>query len=124
VDLRWLGRLDHEELLAVYGIADLVVLPSVGPEALSRVPLEAAAAGRPTIGARAGGIPEEIVDGETGLLVDRGNAAALARGIVHLLHDEALRERMGRNATEFIAKQFEPEAIVQASLTLYQSVRK
>jgi glycosyltransferase involved in cell wall biosynthesis len=108
----------------LYGAVDLVVLPSVGPEAFSRVPLEAAAAGRPTVGARAGGIPEEIVDGETGLLVERGSAPALARGIAQLLDDEALRERMGRNAARFVAKQFDPDAIVQATLVLYGSARR
>ena len=122
-DVRWLGRLDHQEMRDLYGAVDLVVLPSVGPEALSRVPLEAAAASRPTVGARAGGTPEEIVDGETGLLVPRGSASALARGISQLLDDPALRERMGQNAARFVAKQFDPDAIVQATLALYRAAR-
>lgn len=123
-DVRWLGRLPHEDLLTLYGAVDLVVVPSVGPEALSRVPLEAAVAGRPTVGARAGGIPEEIADGETGLLVERGDPLALARGIVQLLEDDDLRERLGRNASHFVAKQFDPDGIVRSLIDLYEVAKR
>ncbi len=122
-EIRWLGRLSHEDMLSLYRAVDVVVLPSVGPEALSRVPLEAAVAERPTIGARAGGIPEEIVDGETGLLVERGDADALARGILQLLEDDDLRMKLGRNARHFVAKQFDPDAIVRLLLDVYEAAR-
>jgi glycosyltransferase involved in cell wall biosynthesis len=123
-DIRWLGRLNHPELLALYQAVDLVVLPSVGPEALSRVPLEAATAGRPTIGARAGGIPEEIVDGETGLLVERNDAAALARAMLHLFDHDQLRMALGQNARHFVAKQFHPDALVGSLLDMYAAARR
>jgi glycosyltransferase involved in cell wall biosynthesis len=122
-NIRWLGRLNHPELLALYQAVDLVVLPSVGPEALSRVPLEAAMAGRPTIGARAGGIPEEIMDGETGLLVARGDADALARAMLHLLDHDQYRLALGRNARQFVAKQFHPDALVRSLLDVYAAAR-
>lgn len=119
VDLRWIGRRSHEEVQALYGAADVVVLPAVGPEALSRVPLEAAVAERPTVGARAGGIPEEIVDGETGRLVPRNDPDALAAALEELLADEALRAAMGRNARHFVAKRFAPDLVVQSLLEVY-----
>ncbi len=122
-EIRWLGRLGHDELLSLYSVVDLVVLPSVGPEALSRVPLEAAVAERPTIGARVGGIPEEIVDGKTGLLVERGDADALARSILQLLEDDDLRMKLGRNARQFVAKQFDPDVIVRSLLDVYEAAR-
>ncbi|MGH7354704.1 MAG: glycosyltransferase family 4 protein [Candidatus Rokuibacteriota bacterium] len=118
-DVRWLGRLDHGEMPALYALADLVVVPSVGPEALSRVPLEAAAAARPTIGARAGGIPEEIVDGETGLLVPRGSADDLAVAILRLLDDDQLRVQLGRNARATVADRFGTAAVARALLDVY-----
>lgn len=119
-DLRWLGRVEHREMPTLYGAADLVVLPSVGPEALSRVPLEAAAAGRPSVVARAGGLPEEIVDGETGLLVDRGDPEALARAILRLLADDELRLRLGRNAQRFVQERFGADAVVRSLLAVYE----
>ena len=118
-DVRWLGRVEHEAMPALYRAADLVVLPSVGPEALSRVPLEAAAAGRPTVGARAGGIPEEILDGETGLLVKRGDPEELAKAILRLLEDDELRTRLGESARRFAGQRFGADAVVETLLAAY-----
>jgi len=123
-DVRWLGRVEHDAMPALYRAADLVVVPSVGPEALSRVPLEAAAAGRPTVGARAGGIPEEIVDGETGFLVERNDPAALARAILRLLEDEGLRLRLGENARRFVADRFGAGTVVETLLAAYAAARR
>ena len=118
-DIRWLGRVEHDAMPALYRAADFVVVPSVGPEALSRVPLEAAAAGRPTIGARAGGIPEEILDGETGLVVERGDPEDLAKAMLRLLDDDALRARLGEGARRFVAQCFGADAVVESLLAAY-----
>jgi len=118
-DVRWLGRIEHEAMPALYRAADLVVLPSVGPEALSRVPLEAAAAGRPTVGARAGGIPEEILDGETGIVVERGDPEELAKAMLRLLEDEGLRTRLGEGARRFVGQRFGADAVVESLLAAY-----
>ena len=56
---------------------------------------EAAACGLPVIGARSGGIPDAVVDGETGILVDPSNAAAIEAAMRRLLGDPALARRMG-----------------------------
>ena len=123
-NVRWIGQVPHADLLALYHLVDVVVLPSVGPEALSRVPLEAAAAGRPTIGARAGGIPEEIVDGETGLLVDRGDADALARALDDLLADDVRRRALGEGARRLLATRFDMAAILRSLLDVYAAARR
>ena len=123
VEVLWVGPLSHEDMLAAYAAVDLVALPSVGPEAFSRVPLEAAMAGRPTVGARAGGIPEEIVDGETGLLVNRNDSEALALAILRLLEDRELRGRLGSNARRFVTKQFAPDAIATSLVASYRAAR-
>lgn len=123
-DFRLVGRIEHEAMAALYRAADVVVVPSVGAEALSRVPLEAASVGRPTVGARAGGIPEEIVDGETGLVVERGDQEELARAILRLLEDEPLRLRLGGNAQRFVAERFGPDAVVTALLATYAEARR
>lgn len=120
-DVRWAGRLPHEDMAALYTVVDVVVLPSVGPEALSRVPLEAGALGRATIGTRVGGIPEQILDGETGLLVDRGDANALAKAMLRLIDDEATRHAMGRAAQRFVAERFDADTVVASLLEVYRS---
>ena len=112
----------YDDMAALYAVADVVVVPSVGPEALSRVPLEAAAAGRPTIGARAGGIPEEIDDRRTGLLVERNNTPALAAAMRELLDLDDVRRRLGDNARRFLSERFDPDAIVTALIDVYRRV--
>jgi len=79
--IRRLGRLDNRDVLALYAGADAVVVPSVIPDALSRVVLEAMTAGRPVISTSVGGTPELIAHEETGLLVERHDRKALAAAI-------------------------------------------
>jgi colanic acid/amylovoran biosynthesis glycosyltransferase len=68
--------------------------PDGDAESLLLVNVEAMASGRPVVSTRHGGIPEYVDDGVTGLLVPEGDAAALARALVAVLEDGALRERL------------------------------
>jgi len=99
-------------------------VPSVIPDALSRVILEAMAAGRPVIGTRVGGTPELIVDGETGLLVERGAPAALAEAIVALLRDPARRARLGAAASARVAARFAGADSVERLVGAYEAARR
>src|SRR5262249_56083360 len=116
----WLGRLGEDDMAALYAAVDVVTVPSVGPEALSRVPLEAAAAGRPTIGTRAGGIPEEIDDGRTGRLIERNDASALAAAMGELLDSDDVGRRFGDNARRFLRERFDAGAIVGELVDVYR----
>jgi len=120
--LRRLGPLPNAEVLALYAAADLVVVPSVIPDSLSRVILEAMTAGRPVIGTRVGGTPELVVDGETGLLVERGDREGLARAILTLLEDEPRRRLMGEQARRRIERHFSADETVDRLLALYEDV--
>ncbi len=91
------GWVSKAELPALYREADIFVLPS-RDEGLTNVLLEATAAGLPTIGSRLPGIAEVVLDGETGLLTDAENSAALAAAIFTLATDAGRRESMGRKA--------------------------
>jgi glycosyltransferase involved in cell wall biosynthesis len=93
--IRHLGPLPNRDVLALYPLADVVVVPSVIPDALSRVILEAMAAGRPVIATRVGGTPELVLDGKTGLLVERGDPEGLADALRTILRDDALRDALG-----------------------------
>lgn len=96
---RFLGRVPWSALPEYYNLADVFVTlsreepPSV--EGFGLVFLEASACGRAVIGARSGGIPDAIVEGETGLLVDPGDPSAFAAQATALLADPALRSRLG-----------------------------
>ncbi len=114
-----LGVLLHEDVLALYELADLVVVPSVWPEPLSRVILEAMAAGLPVIATRRGGSPELVEDGVTGLLVPRSHPAALASAIRELLLDGPRRRRMGQAAQQRAASEHNSGTVVERLVDYY-----
>jgi glycosyltransferase involved in cell wall biosynthesis len=120
-DVHALGSIPQHDLFALYAGADLVVVPSVWPEPLSRVLLEAMQLGRPIVATRVGGTPEAVEHGVTGLLVERGDAAALAGAIVELLRDPERRAKMGAAARERAREVFREDRIVDALLDAYRA---
>ena len=94
---RWDERLAPPQVAAALDEATLLVLPSHS-EGLPRVVMEAFARGRPVVGARAGGIPDVVEDGVSGLLVEPGDESALADALVRLLSDRELAERLASGA--------------------------
>lgn len=95
------------------------VAPSLWPEPFGLVALEAAAAGKAVIASAIGGLPDIVVDGETGLLVEPGNRAALAAALQRLIDDHALRARLGA-AAALRAGTFKPDEIVPCVEDAYE----
>jgi glycosyltransferase involved in cell wall biosynthesis len=91
------GPLFGEELAAAYAAADIFVFPSP-TETWGLAAIEAMAAGLPVVGARRGGIPDIVREGETGLLFDPDTPGDLERALGALVGDVAERERQGRAA--------------------------
>jgi glycosyltransferase involved in cell wall biosynthesis len=96
------------EWKAVWRQADLFVMPTRN-EAFGLVFQEAAAAGLPAIGTRLNAVPEIIADGETGLLVTRGEVAGIAAALERLIASAELRERIGRAARRKIEQDANPD---------------
>lgn len=92
---RPLGWLPHERMREQYREADVVVAPSLWEEPFGLVAVEAMATGRPVCASRVGGLQEIVAHGETGLLFDRGDSAALAEALNTLLDDSEMRQRLG-----------------------------
>ena len=117
--VRLLGRRDDiPELLAA---ADVVAIPSVVEEGLARTAIEAMAAGRPVVTFASGGLPEVVRDGDTGLVVPKGDTAALGRAILRLLNDDRLAHRLAA-AGQRLAAGFTREANVDALSDLYERI--
>ncbi|HLY36494.1 MAG TPA: glycosyltransferase family 4 protein [Candidatus Binatia bacterium] len=95
--VRWDRRLSPDGVATALDEAAVLVLPSVS-EGLPRVAMEAFARGRAVVGARAGGIPDIVVDGVNGLLVPSGDPDALANTIVHVLSEPRLAQTLGAGA--------------------------
>jgi glycosyltransferase involved in cell wall biosynthesis len=81
--------------------------------------LEAMAAGLPVVASRVGGVPEQVVDGETGLLVDPGDPKPLAAALERLTGDPALRRRLGAAGRARAEERFDLEPFRRAHLELY-----
>jgi len=97
--VRFLGFVSDGDLPALYNAADLYVGASRQFDRLAEgfgiSLVEAAACGLAVVGGRSGGVPDAVREGETGILVDPDEPAAVAAGIVSLLEDEAARRRLG-----------------------------
>jgi len=120
--VKLVGVVPYEEIKKLYFYSDIVVFPSLHPEPLGRVPIEAMVAGKPVIASRVGGVPEVVDDGVTGILVPPNDPRALAETIILLVENEDLRREMGRRGRELVFKKFNPDIIVEKHLQLYRSV--
>ena len=100
---------------------DLFVMSSV-TEGLGTSLLDAMACLRATVATRAGGIPEVVEDGVTGLLVPPRDHAAMAQAIIRLLKDERLRRRMGQEGYARVADRFTVERMVAETAGVYARV--
>ena len=109
------------DILSVHKAFDIFVMSSV-TEGLGTSVLDAMACGRPVIGTRAGGIPEVVEDGVTGILVPPRDPHAMADAIVRLLKDEALRLRMGGAGLSLANARFSAERMVQDTISVYERI--
>ena len=94
------GFLTRPELYRAYARASVVVCPNIWPEPFGRVPLEAALASKPVVAFDTGGLAENIVHQETGLLAKPGDVDALTEHLVTLVLDPAKCREMGSAARQ------------------------
>jgi glycosyltransferase involved in cell wall biosynthesis len=112
----------REDVMAILDASDVVVAPS-RIDAFPTVLLEAMAAGVPTVATAVGGIPEIVVDGETGLLVSPTAAAAgLAAALREVLDNEDLRGRLGNAARDRYEDEFTAAKWARRTASLYRRV--
>jgi len=102
--------------------ASFVVVPSEWYENCSMSVLEAMAYGKPIIGSRIGGIPEQIEDGKTGFLFEMGNVEELAEKMIILTEDEGLRKKMGKAAREKLEKEYSLDSHCNMLMEIYESL--
>lgn len=107
------------DVLQLMKSADLFVMSSV-TEGLGSTVLDAMAMQLAVVGTHAGGIPEAVVDGQTGLLVPPARPRELAAAIVALLEDAARRTRMGAAGQARVTEQFGVGRMLQGTMELYE----
>jgi glycosyltransferase involved in cell wall biosynthesis len=106
--VRFFGNLPDDELSRVYGRADIFAMTSVNlgrsVEGFGLVYLEAAAHGLPVVAHDVGGVADAVIDGVTGLLVPPERPLQLAAAFEKLIHDPALRRRLGTAGREWAGR--------------------
>jgi glycosyltransferase involved in cell wall biosynthesis len=119
---RHLGQVDSDVLLAaVYRAADVFVMPSL-EEAFGQTALESIACGTPVAAFAAGGIPETVEDGVSGVLCPVGDVGSLRRAVEALVTDGALRQRLSGDCTSFIRSRFSYGLNAQRYVAIYEQL--
>lgn len=124
--VRLAGSLPRPEVVRRVREADVIVAPSVPTAAGKRegipvVLMEGLACGVPAVASRISGIPELVVDGETGLLVPPRDVDALAAALRRLAADPKLRDRLGRAGRARVVEQFDQERSAAALAGLFRA---
>lgn len=117
--LKWLGHVD--DMPALFRSVDMVVLPSYR-EGLPKGLIEASACGLPIVTTDVPGCREVVTDGDSGFLVPVKDSKALAKAIVALADDAALRSRMGARARERSVNEFDEKIILQQTIAVYREL--
>ena len=111
----------EDALFDLFQQHDIYVFPSLY-EPFSLTLIHALACGIPTVASRAGGNVEIVRDGESGVLFEKGDPASLARAVLSLARDPALRDRFGRAGRRRVLDHFSWDAIARTTLDLYRSL--
>jgi glycosyltransferase involved in cell wall biosynthesis len=114
------GRLARQEVAELYRQADLLLNPSRVDNSPNSI-IEALGSALPVVSTRAGGIPQLVTDGETALLVDLDDPAALAAATLRVLEDDDLRDRLKTAGLEF-SHRFHWDSVKRDLLSTYQQV--
>jgi glycosyltransferase involved in cell wall biosynthesis len=119
-DVEWLGW--RNDIAGLIARSHIVCLPSYYGEGVPRILIEAAASGRPIIGADFPGCREIIRNGQNGLLVPPRDVEALTGAIAQLLESPELRAAMGTRGREIVASGFSLESVIEANIAVYRSL--
>jgi len=114
----FLGDVSEAELPAFYSCTDVFAFPSI-QEGQGIALLEAQASAKPVVAFKVSGVAEAVVDKETGLLVEP-DAAKLAEGVLKLLGDESLRQKMGAKGRERILRELTWDVCARNMLEVYR----
>jgi len=112
----------REDISEILRITDIFVLPSYR-EGLPRSIIEAMAMGVPVIATNIRGCREEVIDGETGILVPPGDVEALTSAILKLYKDLELRERMGSNGRKKAEKEYDEKKVIEKEKRLFEYLK-
>jgi glycosyltransferase involved in cell wall biosynthesis len=117
------GWIHQDDIPSVMRTLNAIVLPTyMSGEAFPVALIEGMAMGLPAIGTRWAGIPDLIVDGVTGVLVEPNDVAGLTNAIERVVHDPLIAAEMGRCGRTRAEQLFAMQAVVEAHMTIYHEI--
>jgi glycogen synthase len=119
----FVGRLDHDDLLAVLHRADAAVLPS-HYEPFGLAALEAAAAGTPLVTSNIGGLGEAVINGETGMSCPPRDVARLAKAVIAVLDDPPAAQRRAKAARRRLTADFDWHTVADETAQVYLAAKR
>lgn len=117
------GWVDSEKKHLLLSLCDIVVLPSYF-ESFGLSLIEGMSHGKPVIGTTAGSIPNVVINGEDGLLIEAGDVIALSESIMELYENTQLREYMGTKARENAIKKYSEDSVCRKIENVYKECIK
>jgi glycosyltransferase involved in cell wall biosynthesis len=118
----FLGMQQWAELVERYYTADIFAFAPIWNEGFGLPPVEAMAAGLPVVASRSGTVVETVIEGKTGILVDKNDPEQLANALLLLLNDEDRREAMGRAGRLRALEQFSWDNIAKGMYARYRTL--
>jgi len=122
LNVTFLGKIPHDQLPAYYQKAQVVVVPSVWKEQFGFAGIEALACNTPCVASNIGGIPEWLIDKQTGYLVKPRNSSQLAQKIIYLLDHPKLANNMGKNGRKLVEQKYSLSLHWQILNKIYRSI--
>ena len=122
-EVKFLGKVDHEDLVNYYPASEFVVNSSTS-ESFGKIFVEAAACNKPSVATSTTGSREIIIEGRTGLLSPIGDSPSLAVNILKLLQDEELTRKLGSQAKELVSKRFDGGISTQEIIKFWEEIVK
>jgi glycosyltransferase involved in cell wall biosynthesis len=116
------GFISRAELVESYYDSDIFAFAPIWDEGFGLPPLEAMAAGTPIVTSRSGTVPETVINGTTGLVVEKNNVEELAQALLLLLEDDERREAMGRAGRRRVMRHFTWDAIAEGMRKRYETL--
>lgn len=119
----WVRLVGYQEEVAPWlALMDAVVLASYANEGVPQALLQAMAMAKPVVGTSVGGIPEVVIEGETGLLVPPRHPQALAQAMGQLMAQPEYGHELGRRGRQLVVDKFSPEQMAAAVEAVYDAV--
>jgi glycosyltransferase involved in cell wall biosynthesis len=118
-NVSFLGAVAHSQVPELLENVDIFVMPSIREE-FGVAAVEAQAMEIPVVATKVGGVPEVVLDGETGILVAPGNIEQLAQAVLTLIENPALRRQMGERGRRHVLANYRWEDNAALMEKLYQ----